>query len=756
MASYYVDATLGDDSNPGTQTQPWRTVSKVNSTSFSAGDNIYFKRGETWRETLNVPSSGSDGNPITFGAYGNGDSPIITALEVVDSDDWSGPDENGEYTCSIATACVIFAEDGEFIPEGTAGSLSTGEWDYDSDTNTLYYKPSSGTPSDHITERGERERAILIYNRSYITFRNLDVRGNNHPQAFRNCIDAVGTGNNITIDNCLVKIAYVAGICFGPDISDSTVQNTEVTQCTGKGVWLRGSNLKVSNCHIHHIGQGNLIATHDREGVAMAGSDNMVEHCIIHNCGHPTVGDSSSGFGVVCCGGTGGHCVKYNLIYNIDHIGISFSDSNDKAYYNVIYQCGIKATADNGWFGGIKAGGNYTGIEIYNNVVYNCEGNTTANPQQNSAIALWANTGETLEVTIKNNIIAENQTDYDLAVVEAGTINLVSDYNCWYRSSPGSTFKYDGSNMTFSEYQSASGQDQHSIAQNPSFVDADNGNFRLKVGSPCIDAGTDVNLDRDFDYNPVPWGAGVDIGAFELIRRITVLSLSRHLLDVRSGGWVDLSRFGNHGTPYGGVRPHVIAPEIMGFNFDGSTGYVDCGDNPSLSCASEITILAWIKTSRSDADIISKWTSASGKRGYRIRIQNGRLRFDDTEDGAVETYWGATGSVSINDNVWHCVGASYNGDKLVLYVDRIMEEFEKTNTLFAGSGRLSIGRQGEDSTGYFKQFIAEPIIVNAAWSQAEFCEYYHRSPIYRMLRGLPHSMMYTKVPWKQQEGIYIL
>ena len=79
MASYYVDATLGDDSNPGTQTQPWKTVSKVNSTSFNAGDSIYFKRGETWRETLTIPSSGSDGSLITFGAYGSSDKPIISA-----------------------------------------------------------------------------------------------------------------------------------------------------------------------------------------------------------------------------------------------------------------------------------------------------------------------------------------------------------------------------------------------------------------------------------------------------------------------------------------------------------------------------------------------------------------------------------------------------------------------------------------------------------------------------------------------------
>jgi hypothetical protein len=77
--NYYVDATGGDDDNSGTTTvAPWETIAKVNSSSFSPGDSILFKRGETWEEVLIVPSSGSaGGGDITFGAYDSGDDPII-------------------------------------------------------------------------------------------------------------------------------------------------------------------------------------------------------------------------------------------------------------------------------------------------------------------------------------------------------------------------------------------------------------------------------------------------------------------------------------------------------------------------------------------------------------------------------------------------------------------------------------------------------------------------------------------------------
>jgi len=86
MATYYVDATSGDDAKNGlSEANAWKTISKVNGESFSAGDSILFKRGEEWREQLTVPSSGSDGSPITFGAYGSGAKPIINGADIVET-----------------------------------------------------------------------------------------------------------------------------------------------------------------------------------------------------------------------------------------------------------------------------------------------------------------------------------------------------------------------------------------------------------------------------------------------------------------------------------------------------------------------------------------------------------------------------------------------------------------------------------------------------------------------------------------------
>ena len=77
-AVYYVDCNADGDAGAGTSTAAnvaWKKVAKVNSSSFSAGDKVLFNKGCTWREQLTVPSSGSAGSPITFGAYGTGDAP---------------------------------------------------------------------------------------------------------------------------------------------------------------------------------------------------------------------------------------------------------------------------------------------------------------------------------------------------------------------------------------------------------------------------------------------------------------------------------------------------------------------------------------------------------------------------------------------------------------------------------------------------------------------------------------------------------
>ena len=45
--TYYIDATKGNDNNNGqSSSTAWKTIAKVNASSFNPGDQILFKKGE--------------------------------------------------------------------------------------------------------------------------------------------------------------------------------------------------------------------------------------------------------------------------------------------------------------------------------------------------------------------------------------------------------------------------------------------------------------------------------------------------------------------------------------------------------------------------------------------------------------------------------------------------------------------------------------------------------------------------------------
>ncbi len=87
--TYYVSSTAGNDSNAGTSVAaPWQTLAKVNGRSFAAGDKIFLRRGDTWREPLVPPSSGTSASSIYFDAYGSGPAPVITGHQDIPAGSW--------------------------------------------------------------------------------------------------------------------------------------------------------------------------------------------------------------------------------------------------------------------------------------------------------------------------------------------------------------------------------------------------------------------------------------------------------------------------------------------------------------------------------------------------------------------------------------------------------------------------------------------------------------------------------------------
>ena len=213
--TYYVDVTGGSDTYDGlSQSTAWQTIAKVNSMSFNPGDSILFKRGEIWREQLTVSSSGDSTYPITYGAYGSGDKPIINGADVMVG--FTGPNSNGEYTLTVPIQAYMLFSNGAYLNRGTFSSLGANEWDWYNGTLYLGFNPFGDT-----IEAGQRNNGIHATSKANIIYDNLHIKYTQETG-----IEIDGTNNQIQIiQNCTVENTGYSGIW----IEDGTIAVDENT-----------------------------------------------------------------------------------------------------------------------------------------------------------------------------------------------------------------------------------------------------------------------------------------------------------------------------------------------------------------------------------------------------------------------------------------------------------------------------------------------------------------------------------------------
>ena len=130
-----------------------------------------------------------------------------------------------------------------------------------------------------------------------------------------------------------------------------------------------------------------------------------------------------------------------------------------------------------------------------------------------------ANGAHTYNFFVLNNIFAGsvNAAVWISSFNDWGSGSVVVDYNLEY-STTGPLAYFQGTTYTFAQlaaYQSASGQEAHSIVAPPGFVNEAGGDYHLLSTSPAVDAGIAHVATDDYDGIARPQGAGYDIGAYE-------------------------------------------------------------------------------------------------------------------------------------------------------------------------------------------------------------------------------------------------
>lgn len=361
-ASYYV-SPLGNDSNSGTSTsRPWKTITKVNSRSYAAGDRIYFQGGQTFSGNLvfTTTTTGTNANRVTVSSYGSGKATINAG---------TGAGLTATNIAGLTISNLVFS----------------GGWDATTQTgNTGYGISFATTKTDGVKLAG-------------VTIQNCEVKG------FKLGGIVLGSGSannsltgytNVLISGCTVHDNGHVGITtYGPmgtagetayAHTSLTISSTQVyrnkgvagsSNHSGSGILLgQVSGATVQNCVAYENG---LLNDYPYAGPAGIWAWDSTAVVFQYNESHhnSTGAGSVDGDGFDFDGGVTNSVMQYN--YSHDNNGAGFmlyefgaprgTNQNNTVRYNVTQNDSVGLAT----MGGIYIGGYVLDGLVYNNTAYN-------------------------------------------------------------------------------------------------------------------------------------------------------------------------------------------------------------------------------------------------------------------------------------------------------------------------------------------------------------------------------------------------
>lgn len=212
---YYVSADGDDGADGKTPETAWKTLAKVSGAELAAGDGVFLRRGDVFREQL-VTKAG-----VTYSAYGVGEKPAIYGSErnYAGSDFWQKTERANIYVSKDS-----FAEDvGLIVFDGGKA------W---SDKCVIDRKGFDGSLDKLTTDlqmyHSTSDKKLYLYSVSDPNTRFASC------EIARGVKGVTGEGSGVTLDNLSVKYVGIHGIGYGGGTTGLTVQNCELGWIGGK------------------------------------------------------------------------------------------------------------------------------------------------------------------------------------------------------------------------------------------------------------------------------------------------------------------------------------------------------------------------------------------------------------------------------------------------------------------------------------------------------------------------------------------
>lgn len=518
---YYVSSSSGSDSNSGTsESSPWQSLEKVNSTEFVPGDRILFKRGDMWRGSITVRNSGTQSNRIVFGSYGNGARPVIALFnkitEASNPTNWILYSQN-IWRCQVSGVdeeTVRLFRDSNYVEFGArATELSRldniDNWFYSSGylyvyseinpAGTYYTAWQIGTPY-----------TVKLVSVNFITFQDLDIRGGY--QCFY-----IRQSNNIYITDSKIGMGangygIIAHYSDYGIISNSIIDsywrvrqnhNEEPSTSQSNGITLAGSNYwEIYNNQIidwHH--SGISIQGYFRTENPYASNYNK----IFDN--YFTARDIVYGraFEVFAEGGQLGYA-SYNHFFrnriNNCPTRTQIGGDNNYVYFNIFDSTLIQPGRDYSIADAFRVeGSGFSPVNkknyIFNNTIFHADGYGIwiTNNEHFVANNLIVNAHQYF---LLNNVYSPQYNGWLMLNVNYGSKNVIKN-NLLFSSQTNSSsniFYYWGEGKTLTQFNALNGTNNNVILNNKQYLGSQqnliNNNYTLPTGSPAIGAGIDI------------------------------------------------------------------------------------------------------------------------------------------------------------------------------------------------------------------------------------------------------------------------
>lgn len=505
--SYYVDATGGNDSNPGSLAAPFQTLSKVNSLTLNPGESVLLKKGQTWKaQNILVPSSGAAGKVITFGAYGTGANPIIdptsrfTDFTLHSGAIWKRTDTNDP--------AQVFGDGVRMTWSADVAGLAAGRWCKVAGVVYVWCSDGGNPNSGHTIEYAlsAQNLAVDFNGKSYITFDSIDVTKSNTAAYI-----TFSTGTtNFVIKNCTVSWSANRSILIGTNANvtwtyptDGLIYNVIGHDSLDPDFWIgHCSRVIVENCETYNVGKDyvnknySATGTHFPDGILVSAEaiDCVVRHCYVH--------DMFAGVGLL--DERSGGLKSTRTIFERNHVDTSGTSL-----------VAIKIEGDNhicrsNW---VNAG---TGTAVMLGAT------TPATPSVlNNTLVSATAAGHSMDtssqpgLTFKNNIVIRaGATNRYISVAAPAQTNFVASNNLYYGASTGRWFWGPTEYTTLATWQTGSGKDANAVNADPVFVTA-NTNVHLQTTSPAKFTGVAAGV--TLDYDGVTFAAPPSIGCYEYV-----------------------------------------------------------------------------------------------------------------------------------------------------------------------------------------------------------------------------------------------